>query len=218
MEALRCQVDSNKAQVDNNQGASQSSTESTAQKSSHAYNISLKYKINEAEESQIDYTQMTINELNELEKIINEQLKNITDKFTIIINQLKKKYDGISKTINAAELAMVTIQDYIFSKKLDMFAKSTDKNKIAQIQKQRADSDKKVKDLTFKINSEANSITTNVPKIDKEYNYTNTENEVVKVKIISLDDTKKEATVNSGDENYLVKYENLIKIDGIDYN
>lgn len=211
------------AKAHNNNQPTQPTTGGTAsvQKENTSYDTSLEYKINEADDSKIDYTQMTIDELNELEKIINEQLKNITDKFTIIINQLKKKYDGVQKTIDAAELAFSTIQEYIFDKKYTMFAKSSDKNKIAQIQKQRAEAEKKVKDLTFKINSEGKATTTIVPKEGQEYNYFSiTNNKTIKVKIISVDINKKTSKVQNEESNneFEVQNDKLIKIEGVKYD
>ena len=211
------------AKAQNNNQPAQPTTGGTAsvQKDNTSYDTSLEYKINEADDSKIDYTQMTIDELNELEKIINEQLKNITDKFNIIINQLKKKYDGVQKTIDAAELAFSTIQEYIFDKKYTMFAKSSDKNKIDQIQKQRAEAEKKVKDLTFKINSEGKATTTIVPKEGQEYNYFSiTNNKTIKVKIISVDINKKTSKVQNEESNneFEVQNDKLIKIEGVKYD
>ena len=203
----------------NNQETPPGATASV-QNANTSYNNQLEYKINEADDNEIDYTQMTIDELNELEKIINEQLKNITDKFNIIINQLKKKYEGVQKTIYAAELAFSTIQEYIFDKKYTMFAKSSDKNKIAQIQKQRSEAEKKVKDLTFKIKSESKATTTIVPKEGQEYNYFSvTNNKVIKVKIISVDINKKTSKVQNEESNneFEVQNDKLLKIDGIKY-
>lgn len=168
------------------------------QNNNTTYNTSLDYKINEADAPALNYSTLSIDELKELEKLIDAQLKNITDKFTVIMNQLKKKYEGVQKTVDAAELAASTIQEYIFDKKYDMFAKSSDKNKIAQIQKQRAEAEKKVKDLTFKINSESKATTTIVPKEGQEYNYFSiTNNKTIKVKIISVDINKKTSNVEN---------------------
>lgn len=210
------------AKAQNNNQPVKPTTGGTAsvQNANTTYIIPLNYKVNEADDSKIDYTQMTIDELNELEKIINEQLKNITDKFNIIINQLKKKYEGVQKTIDAAELAFSTIQEYIFDKKYNMFAKSSDKNKIAEIQKQRAEAEKKVKDLTFKINSEGKATTTLVPKEGQEYNYFSvTNNKTIKVKIISVDVNKKTSQVQNEESNneFEVQNDKLIKIDGVNY-
>jgi len=190
----------------------------SVQNANTTYIIPLNYKINEADDSKIDYTQMTIDELNELEKIINEQLKNITDKFNIIINQLKKKYEGVQKTIDAAELAFSTIQEYIFDKKYNMFAKSSDKNKIAEIQKQRAEAEKKVKDLTFKINSEGKATTTLVPIKGKVYSYKNSKDEIIDVTIVSIDKNNKKAKVNGGKTEFDVDFSALTEKEGVDYN
>ena len=208
------------AKAQNNNQPAQPTTGGTAsvKKENTSYDTSLEYKINEADDSKIDYTQMTIDELNELEKIINEQLKNITDKFNIIINQLKKKYDGVQKTIDAAELAFSTIQEYIFDKKYTMFAKSSDKNKIAQIQKQRAEAEKKVKDLTFKINSEGKATTTIVPIKGKVYSYKNSKEEVIDVTIVSVDTNTKKAKVNGGKTEFEVDFGALTEKEGVDYN
>jgi hypothetical protein len=213
------QIKTNTKAQNNNQPV-QPTTGGTAstQNANTSYNTSLEYKINEADTVPIDYSTLSIDELKELETIINQQLKNITDKFTILINQIKKKYEGNLKTSNAADLASSTIQEYIFDKKYDMFAKSSDKNKIAEIQKQRADAEKKVKDLTFKINSEGNATTNLIPKQGQEYNYLNSENKTIKVKIVSTDDSNKEAKVNGGETEFNVKYDKLLKIDGINYN
>jgi len=172
-------------------------------------NISLDYKINEADAPALDYSTLSIDELKQLEKIIDGQLKNITDRFTIQMNQLKKRYDGAQKTMDAAELAISTIQEYIFDKKYDMFAKSSDKTKIAEIQKKRAEAEKKVKDLTFKISSETNATSNFVPVVDKEYNYLNSENKTIKVKVISIDEKTKKAKVNGGESEFEVSFDAL---------
>lgn len=191
------------------------------QNNNTTYNTSLDYKINEADAPALNYSTLSIDELKELEKLIDAQLKNITDKFTVIMNQLKKKYEGVQKTVDAAELAASTIQEYIFDKKYDMFAKSSDKNKIAQIQKQRAEAEKKVKDLTFKINSESKATTTIVPKEGQEYNYFSiTNNKTIKVKIISVDINKKTSKVQNEESNneFEVQNDKLIKIEGVKYD
>jgi len=172
-------------------------------------NISLDYKINEADAPALDYSTLSIEELKQLEKIIDGQLKNITDRFIIQMNQLKKRYNGAQKTIDAADLAISTIQEYIFDKKYDMFAKSSDKTKIAEIQKKRAEAEKKVKDLTFKISSEANATSNFVPVVDKEYNYLNSENKIIKVKVISIDEKTKKAKVNGGKSEFEVSFDAL---------
>jgi len=198
--------------------ATQPATETTTEKITD--NISLDYKINEADAPALDYSTLSIEELKQLEVLIDQQLKAITDKFNVIVNQIKKKFEGNVKTINASELAASTIQEYIFDKKYDMFAKSSDKNKIAEIQKKRAEAEKKVKDLTFKIKSEGNATTTLVPKEGQEYNYYSiTNKKTIKVKIISVDATKKTSQVQNEESNkqFEVQNDKLIKIDGVNY-
>jgi hypothetical protein len=181
-------------------------------------NISLDYKINEADAPALDYSTLSIDELKQLEKIIDGQLKNITDRFTIQMNQLKKRYDGAQKTMDAAELAISTIQEYIFDKKYDMFAKSSDKTKIAEIQKKRAEAEKKVKDLTFKINSESKATTTLVPIKGKVYSYKNSKDEIIDVTIVSIDKNNKKAKVNGGETEFDVDFSALTEKEGVDYN
>jgi len=207
-----------KAQGNNQAAKPTTGGTASVQTDNTTYIIPLDYKINEADAPALDYSTLSIEELKQLEVLIDQQLKAITDKFNVIVNQIKKKFEGNVKTINASELAASTIQEYIFDKKYDMFAKSSDKNKIAEIQKKRAEAEKKVKDLTFKIKSEGNATTTLVPIKGKVYSYKNSKDEIIDVTIVSIDKNNKKAKVNGGKTEFDVDFSALTEKEGVDYN
>jgi hypothetical protein len=134
-----------------------------------------------------DYSSLSLDDLKQMENLLNTQLQNVKDRFGTLLNQISNKYKDNIKTKNAAELCKFTINDYIFEKMYNMYVNSNDKNKLNELQKQRATIQKNIKDTAFKINSEANATNNIDIKIGTNYNYFSNELEKeIIVTVLSL--------------------------------